>query len=368
MSNFDVACSLDTSWDHLLHLDCPSHSSEPQDISSAESVEIEFIDESEEPLEINKPSAADVFSSYHEYDLSLLNQEIDAPSDNLNFQNTHVCENLDDILIHATNLRYTFALPQFMAQHNYEDMKPTDTPITVPTAIPASSNHTFNPRCAHIPLQTQCNQSQYPNVNHNFALPQLMAEHNYEDLDPTDAPSTVSTTFQASSDHTFNPKCPHDKMATQYNQSQYLTLMKQICAHNPSASQVSQTNLSNYLAFPYPPDPREDVLKRSAAKIGEQDFPVKWFKFIHPSPKSRMTETPVQTPVHVAYSPIASMNYQWTINVHDGYPPLQVLMQKSIFHPLLITSVTSSQPCFTLVLLSHKSPTTPGRQWGEIIS
>ena len=31
--------------------------------------------------------------------------------------------------------------------------------------------------------------------------------------------------------------------------------------HNPSASQVSQTNLSNSLAFPYPPDPGEHVLK-----------------------------------------------------------------------------------------------------------
>ena len=82
-----------------------------------------------------------------------------------------------------------------------------------------------------------------------------MAEHNCEDQDPTDAPSTVPTTFQASSDHTFNPKCAHAPMATQCNQSQYITFMKQICAHNPSASQVSQTNLSNYVASPYPPDP-----------------------------------------------------------------------------------------------------------------
>ena len=36
-----------------------------------------------------------------------------------------------------------------------------------------------------------------------------------------------------------------------------------------------------------------------------------------------MIESPVQKPVHVAYSPIAFMNYQWTINLHDGYPLLQ---------------------------------------------
>ena len=44
--NVNETCSLDTSCDHLLHLDSPSHSSEPQDV---ESVEIEFIHESEEP-------------------------------------------------------------------------------------------------------------------------------------------------------------------------------------------------------------------------------------------------------------------------------------------------------------------------------
>ena len=42
-------------------------------------------------------------------------------------------------------------------------------------------------------------------------------------------------------------------MATQCNQSQYPTLLKQICAHNPSASQVSQANLSNPLTDGYPP-------------------------------------------------------------------------------------------------------------------
>ena len=56
ITNLDVTCTLDTSCDQLLHLDRPSHSSDPQDISSVENVEIEFIHESEEPLEINKPS------------------------------------------------------------------------------------------------------------------------------------------------------------------------------------------------------------------------------------------------------------------------------------------------------------------------
>ena len=110
-TNLNETYSLDTSCDHLLHLDSPSHSSEPQDTSSVESVEIEFIHESEEPLENDKPSPKDVFSSQHNHDLFLLNQGINTPSDNLNHEDTHVCENKDDILIHATNLSHTLHYP-----------------------------------------------------------------------------------------------------------------------------------------------------------------------------------------------------------------------------------------------------------------
>ena len=39
-------------------------------------------------------------------------------------------------------------------------------------------------------------------------------------------------------------------METQCNQSQYPTLMKHNCTHNPSVSQVSQNNHSNPVAFP----------------------------------------------------------------------------------------------------------------------
>ena len=85
-------CSLDTSCDHMFHLDSSSLSSELQDTSTVESVEIEFVPDFEKPLESNKFSPTDVFSVQHDYDLFLLNQEIDTPSDNLNHQDTHVCE------------------------------------------------------------------------------------------------------------------------------------------------------------------------------------------------------------------------------------------------------------------------------------
>ena len=88
-TNLNETCSLDTSCDHLLLLDSPSLSSELQDTSS---VEIEFVPDFEEPLEGNKFSTTDVFGVQHNYDFFLLNQEIDTPSDNLNHQDTHVCE------------------------------------------------------------------------------------------------------------------------------------------------------------------------------------------------------------------------------------------------------------------------------------
>ena len=162
-------------------------------------------------------SPTDVFSEHHEYELFLLQNELDAPNDKLNHYDIHTCENQDDILIHATNLSNIFALPQFMAQHTCEDQEPTDDPIAVPTASQASCDHALKPKCAH---------------------------------------NTI-------------------------------------------------------------------------------DIPVQWFKFIHPSPKPRMTKTPFQIAVHVAYSPIASMNYKWTINLHDGYLLFQVMKSEGYTIPSL---------------------------------
>ena len=164
-----------------------------------------------------------------------------------------------------------------------------------------------------------------------------MAQHTWENLKPTDTLSTVPTFIQASCDHTLNPICAHNPITTQCNQSHYLTSLNQICALNPSASQDNQANLSNYLASLCPPDPGEYVLNKSAADLGEQDLPVKWFKFIYPSSKPRITETSFCSPVLVAYSPLASMNIQWTINLHDGYPPFHALVPGEYSPPSIPT-------------------------------
>ena len=191
----------------LGYLDSPSLSSELQDMSSVESVEIELVPDFDEPLDNNNSSPTDVFSEQHDYSLFLLNQEIDTPPDNVNHQDSYACEKLGEdgtFLIHATNLSHILALP--------------------------------------------------------------------------------------------------------------------ICAHYLSASQDNQAKTFNSLASPCPPDSREYVLKNSVAEPGEQEFPMKWFKFIYPKSKPRMTETSICTTVHVAYSLLASLKIQWTINLHGGYP------------------------------------------------
>ena len=148
-TNLDEACPVDTTYDLLFHLDSPSLSSELQDNSNVDGVDIELLPESEGQLDHTKLSPTNVFSEHHEHELFLLENEFDAPNDNLNHHDINNSENQDDVLIHATNLSNTFALPQFMAQHNCEDQDPTDDPSAVPTTSQASCDHTLKPKCAH---------------------------------------------------------------------------------------------------------------------------------------------------------------------------------------------------------------------------
>ena len=131
-------------------------------------------------------SPTDVFFGHHDYEMFLLQKEIDAPHDNLNHHVLHACEEQDQdvILTHATLLSHTFALPQFMDQHNCEDQEPNDTPSTIPTSFQVSCDPTWHPECTHNLMTFQCNQ--YPNPNHNSALVQFLAHPNCEDFDPTD--------------------------------------------------------------------------------------------------------------------------------------------------------------------------------------
>ena len=104
-----------------------------------------------------------------------------------------------------------------------------------------------------------------PHQRYVFARVNQSKHHNCDDLDPTDTPSAVPTALQAPSDDTYNPERTHSVMETQCNHSQYPILMKKICTHNPSTSQVSKSYHPNPVTFPYPPDPGEHVLETSSA-------------------------------------------------------------------------------------------------------
>ena len=104
-----------------------------------------------------------------------------------------------------------------------------------------------------------------------------MAQHNCDYQEPSHDPNIIPTTSQASCGHTLKPKCAHNLI----------------------------------------------------------DIPVQWSKFIHPNPNPRMTKPTFQIAVNVAYSPIASMNYKWASNLHDGYPLLQVMKLEGYITPSL---------------------------------
>ena len=130
-------------------------------------IETEFLPEFKGQLGDTNLSPTGVFSGHHDYEMFLVQKEIDAPHDNLNHHGFEK-QDQDVVLTHATILSLTYALPQFMDQHNYDDQDPTDTPSTVPTAYQVSCDHTLHPECAHNLMEIQCNQ--YPNLNHNFAV------------------------------------------------------------------------------------------------------------------------------------------------------------------------------------------------------
>ena len=98
-----------------------------------------------------------------------------------------------------------------------------------------------------------------------FARANQSKHHNCDDLDPNDTARAVPTALQAPSDDTYNPKCTHSLMETQCNHSQYPILMKKNCTHNLSTSQVSKSSHPNPVTFPYPTDHGEHVLETSSA-------------------------------------------------------------------------------------------------------
>ena len=58
--------------------------------------------------------------------------------------------------------RYVFARVNQSTLHTCDDLDPIDTPSAVPTAVQATSDDTYNPKCTHTVMATQCNHSSTP--------------------------------------------------------------------------------------------------------------------------------------------------------------------------------------------------------------
>ena len=151
----------------LLQLDSTSVSSQARC-----SIETEFLPEFERQLDHTNLSPTDVYSGHHDYELFLLQKEIDAPHDNISHEDTHVYEEQDQdvILTHATILSHTFALTQFMDQHNCEDEEPTNTPSTIPTSFQVSCDLTLHPECTHNIMAIHCNLTDVGNLQGMYPL------------------------------------------------------------------------------------------------------------------------------------------------------------------------------------------------------
>ena len=160
ITNLYITCTLDTSCDQLLHLDPPWHSSDPQDISSVENIKLNFF------LNLKYNWTMPTFHQQM-FSLGTMIMICSYPTKRLIPHLTiSTLRTLMSVKMKISSLSmpptfsHTIALPQFMAQHNYEGLKPTGTPSAVSTAIQASSDHPFNPWCGRNPMATQCNQSQ----------------------------------------------------------------------------------------------------------------------------------------------------------------------------------------------------------------
>ena len=51
-----------------------------------------------------------------------------------------------------------------MAQRNYEDLNPTDIPSTVPALTKADNGHAVNTGCSHNPFTSLVDQKQVPQL------------------------------------------------------------------------------------------------------------------------------------------------------------------------------------------------------------
>ena len=133
---------------------------------------------------------------------------------------------------------------------------------------PTLGKPTPAPQQVHQHSQDELTEKPTPDTSNQSLVNKCLAESGIDPTDIQNVMPVFYAKGNISlheSDDTYNPKCTHSLMETQCNHSQYPIMMKQNCTHNPSTSQVSKSYHANPVAFPYPPDPGEHVLETSSA-------------------------------------------------------------------------------------------------------
>ena len=133
---------------------------------------------------------------------------------------------------------------------------------------PTLGKPTPAPKQIHQPSQDEPTEKPTPATFNQTLVNKCLAESGIDPTDIQNVMPVFYAKWNISpheSDDTYNPKCTHSLMETQCNHSQYPIMMKQNCTHNPSTCQVGKSYHANPVTFPYPPDPGEHVLATSSA-------------------------------------------------------------------------------------------------------
>ena len=148
--------------------------------------------------------------------------------------------------------------PKQVHQHSQDE--PTEEPP------PDTSTHTLVNKC---PAESGIDPTDIQNVMPVSYAKRKISPHESSRQIQTHqgyVSARVNHSKHHPSDDTYNPKCTHSLMETQCNHSQYPILMKKICTHHLSTNQVSKSYKPHPVPFPYPPDPGEHVLETSSAR------------------------------------------------------------------------------------------------------
>ena len=179
------------------------------------------------------------------------------------------------------------ALPQFLTQHNCDDLDPTDTPSAVPTALQAPSDDTYYPilmkaNCTHNPSTSQVSKSYHANPV-PFPYPPDPGEHVLEtsnaqttlvERNKLDLSSLIPPKGEMKS--SFSWTCPFKSPTS-----------STLCFGEPTLGKINQeTDVYMTKHMPKPSSGANQVFIRHSSLVTKNGEPFYGENFLHDFPKS----------------------------------------------------------------------------------